>query len=250
MKTLIIANWKMNPASIKNAEKLFKFYYNLNSNLNNKEIAVCPPFIYLSEFRKFKKNNIKLGAQDSFWEEKGGAYTGEISPIMLKNLKCEYVILGHSERRINLMETDDMINKKIKSVVSTGLKTVFCIGENSRDSDYKYYETIKEQIEKGLNGVKKEFLKNIIIAYEPVWAISANKNAEVIEQNDLLSIIAFIRKTIMNIYRDETSLRIPILYGGSVNSKNFNEFMKITDLSGFLIGGASLNPKELEKILK
>lgn len=250
MKTLIIANWKMNPASQKEAVSLFKFYSNLSNKTKNKEIVVCPPFIYFSDFLKLRKGGIKLGAQDLFWEKEQGAYTGEISPLMLKNMKCEYVILGHSERKINLNETDEMINKKIKAAVSSGIKAVFCIGENRRDSEYKYYETIKEQIEKGLCEINKEFLKNIIIAYEPVWAISTNQNAEATQQDDILSIMALIRKTIMNIYKHKNALRIPILYGGSVNSENFNKFTELAGLSGFLIGGASLKPKELEKILK
>lgn len=249
MKTLIIANWKMNPASQKEAISLFKFYSNIINKTKDKETVVCPPFIYLSDFLKFRKGNLKLGAQDLFWEKEQGAYTGEISPLMLKNLKCEYVILGHSERRINLNETNEIINKKIKSAVFSGIKAVFCIGENNRDAEHKYYEIIKEQIEHGLYGISKEFIKNIIIAYEPVWAISANQNAEAIGQDDLLSITAFIRKTIMNIYKDENALRIPILYGGSVNSENFNKFIELAGLSGFLIGGASLKPKELKKIL-
>lgn len=257
MKQLIVANWKMNPQNAGEAQNIFNFTYKSSDKLKKGvEIIICPPFVYIPLFSKkitagagIKKNlNIKLGAQNCFFESKG-AFTGEISPSMLRNLNCEYVILGHSERRNIFSETNDLINKKIKFALKSGLNIIFCVGENLRDEEFNYFNFIKNQIEEGLKDVAARELNHMVIAYEPVWAISSNKDAKAMEnENDLNTIAVFIRKTLFNMFKTKKIFEIPIIYGGSVNKDNFKSFLNIHDLSGFLIGGASVKAEEIKKI--
>ena len=166
---MIIANWKMNPNSLNEAKKIFNKIKIVAEKLKKVETVICPPFTYLSALRT-------TGAQDVFYEDKG-AYTGEISVKMLKNLGVKYVIIGHSERR-EIGETDKIINKKIKTTLETGLKVVFCIGEKARDKDGQYLNFVKNQINKGLKDIPRKLFNNLIIAYEPVWAISSQKRSK------------------------------------------------------------------------
>lgn len=244
---IIILNWKMNPVFLNEAESLWNL---VNGMVIKKEltVVVCPPFPYFPRFTA-KLKNVVLGAQDCFWENKG-PYTGEISPLMIKNLGVKYVILGHSERRENLNETDEMINKKITASLKAGLKTVFCVGEKTRDEKFAYLDFLKEQIEKGLKDLPLRFLKNLIVAYEPVWAISSAQNAEAETADDLLTTSIFIRKALFNLFNAKKIFEIPILYGGSVDKNNFKKFLNIEGISGILVGGASINKKELCSILK
>ncbi len=252
---IVILNWKMNPISLNEAENLWGFV-NDTSLKNGLTVVVCPPFLYFPR-EKAKLKNVFLGAQDCFWENKG-PYTGEISPLMLKDLGAKYVILGHSERRENLNETDEMINKKIKASLKAGLKTVFCVGEKIRDQKFDYFNFLKGQIERGLQDLPLHYFKNLIIAYEPVWAISSNQapstsseqNAETETTDDLLTITIFIRKTLFNLFNTQKIFDIPILYGGSVNKNNFKDFLNMEGISGILVGAASINKKELCSILK
>ncbi|PIY90762.1 MAG: triose-phosphate isomerase [Candidatus Nealsonbacteria bacterium CG_4_10_14_0_8_um_filter_35_10] len=180
---------------------------------------------------------IKLGAQDCFWEKKG-AYTGEISPTMLKDLGCQYVLLGHSERK-RLGETDEIINKKLKAALSAKLNPIFCLGETEKERDEGEIQNIlKSQLEKGLNKISKKEIKNIVIAYEPVWAIGTGNPCHPSEAKKVLLFLRkFFKKNL-------------ILYGGSVNSKNATPYIKEAKFQGLLIGGASLNAKEFIKIVK
>lgn len=246
MKSLIVANWKMNPQTPQGAKLLFNSVKKGTKNIKNIEIVICPPFIYLLNI-KYKISNIKLGAQDCFWEQKG-AFTGEISPLMLKSLNCQYVIIGHSERKRYFKETDEMINKKIRSVLGAKLKPIFCIGETKDErKKSKTKNILKSQIKKGLNKISQKEIKNIIIAYEPIWAIGTGKACKT---KDLSEIILIIRKIIANLYNNSSAKKIPILYGGSVNSKNAQDYIKESQATGLLIGGASLNYKEFIKIIK
>ena len=210
----------MNPLSFKGAEDLLKAFDIKTKNT----VILCPPYIYLK-----KGENYILGAQNCFYENEG-AYTGEISPKMLKDLGCKYVIIGHSERRNILNETDLEINKKFKACLLNNLKPVLCIGEKLGE-DRK--EVLKKQLKEDLKGVKD---KNIIIAYEPVWAIGTGKTPT---SDDILDSFNFIKKIIPE---------SRVLYGGSVNSKNIQEIIQITD--GVLVGGASVNKNEFLKMIK
>ncbi|MFH1575698.1 MAG: triose-phosphate isomerase [Candidatus Nealsonbacteria bacterium] len=199
MKPLIVANWKCNPATLKEAENLF-------NEVKNTGAVICPPHIYLGVLGA-------NGAQDVFWED-GGAYTGEISPSMLKNLGVEYVIVGHSERRKYFKETNEIVNKKLKAAMSCGLKPILCIDKIS-------------QLPSALN-------KEVIVAYEPLFAIGTGKPCS----------IAMAKKM-----RD--LIKHPfVLYGGSVNSKNAKDYIYQAGFQGLLVGGASLNPKEFIDIVK
>lgn len=248
-KKLITLNWKMNPSTLKEAIRLFKETAELARGFKKNEIIICPPFIYLSDLTKFQvlSSKFQIGAQNCFWEQKG-AYTGEISPLALKNLGVRYVILGHSERRENFGETDEIINKKIQAGLKSGLKVIFCVGEKERDEYFDYFNFVKEEIEHGLKGISENDLKNIAIAYEPIWAISSIAGAKAITPDNLLEMAIVIRRIIFNIFKTKKIFEVPILYGGSVDDKNFKDFLNVDGISGLLIGAASLKPKELKKM--
>lgn len=230
----------------------------------NLELVVAPPFVYLSEFKnsrprlgfggrvKTKKlKNLKLGAQNVFWENPrfgGGAYTGEISVEMLKNLSVEYVVVGHSERRKYLGETDEMINKKVLSGLKAGLKVVLCVGEDLsvRKAGKKAVENfIESQLEKDLKGVSKLPITNykLLIAYEPLWAIGTGHSDT---PEDAVEMIKFINKR-LNVKCQK--LKVKVLYGGSVDSKNAGDFLKHSEIDGALVGHASLKAGEIKKII-
>ena len=233
MKKIIIANWKMNPGSLEEAKKIFNKIKIAAGKLKKVETVICPPFVYLPSLRA-------TGAQNIFYEEKG-AYTGEISVKMLKDLGVKYVIIGHSERR-EMGETDEIINKKIKAGLEAGLKVVFCVGEKKRDGENEYLNFVKNQINKGLKNIPKKFFKNLIIAYEPVWAISSQKRARADNPESALKMAVFIKRTLLS--------PIPILYGGSVNPENAGGFLFKSGMNGLLVGGQSLIPENFIKILK
>jgi len=256
MKKIIIFNWKMYPSSLKEAKELFN---SILKQIKNLEIVVAAPFIYLSEFvGLINKTKIKLGAQDVFYKDEG-AYTGEISPTMLKNLGVEYIIIGHSERRKYLDETDEMINKKVSAALKTGLKVVLCVGEPSRararELRIKNAELrkakiyVKKQLKKDLENSKSLILNSklrnqLVIAYEPVWAIGTGNPCQ---PKDALKMIKFIKK-FLSVKCQVSSVKV--LYGGSVDSKNIKNFVKYSEIDGALVGGASLKIKEVKKIIK
>jgi len=196
---------------------------------------------------------VVFGAQDCFWEQKG-AFTGEISPLELKNLGCQYVIVGHSERRKYLKETDEMINKEIKMVLKSRLKPILCLGEEARDtfnSDGKPLNEmsliVAEQLEKALLGISASRIREMTIAYEPIWAIGTGSACS---SDDAMKAGLFIRKTLAKIYDRTTAEKARIIYGGSVNSKNVNEYVKEARMDGVLVGGASLNASEFIRIIE
>jgi len=234
MKNLIVANWKMNPTSQKEAKEIFDAIRDGARGLNS-EVVICPPSVYLYA-SVFGEGVVSMGAQNVYFEEKG-AFTGEISVAMLKDLGVEYVIIGHSERRKYFGETDEVINKKIKKSLEAGLKVIFCTGETAEEKDAgKKNEVLERQIRIGLAGVGD--LENINVAYEPVWAIGTGNNCP---PGEAKSSIDFIRK-LAKVSR--------ILYGGSVKSENSGDYVKSAGANGLLVGGASLNPEEFVKIVK
>ncbi len=242
MKALIIANWKCNPTTQKEAKEIFDAVKKGARTVKDAEIVICPPFLYLPLLK-----GLTLGAQNIFWEDKG-AFTGEISGVMLKDFKVEYVIIGHSERRKYFNETDQVINKKLKIAISANLKPIFCVGETLEEMQgEKKSEVLERQITEGLKNISRENVKNIIIAYEPVWAIGTGQNCSV---DQTMSSILLIRKIIFKLYNRELADNIKIIYGGSVNSKNSGEYIKNAGVNGLLVGGASLNAEEFIKIVK
>ena len=249
MKKIIIANWKMNPFSAKEAEYILNGVKKTAAKLKKTQTVICPPFIYFNNLRKIigKSTILFLGAQNSFWEIEG-AFTGEVSPEMIKNSGGSYVILGHSERRA-LGESDEIVSKKTVVCLKTGLKTVVCIGEKVRDEQGDYLAFLKNEIRNSLNKVQKRFLRNLIIAYEPIWAIG-KKDAEAMLPADIHETVIYIKKVLSEIYGQESALAVPILYGGSVGGKNAGEIIKDGGVNGLLVGHQSLKPENFNEILR
>ncbi len=245
-RKIIIGNWKMNPLSLKEAEKLFSGVAQSVSSVKKTEVVICPPFLYLEKLKKISRK-ISLGAQDTFRED-GGAYTGEISAEMLYNIGVRYVILGHSERRA-MGENDSDINKKIKASLSAGLRPILCVGEGVRDESHSYFNLVRTQIEECLSGISKNSISKVIIAYEPVWAISSTANRRDATSADSREMAIFIRKILSDKFRSEAS-RMKIIYGGSVNEKDADDFLKNGGVDGLLSGRASLNAKKFAEIVK
>jgi len=248
-----VANWKMNPQSLAEAKRIFE---GIKKGIKPEakkgaEVVICPPFVYLEALSSLvsPKTGIVLGGQDCFWNPPvgGGAYTGEISPLMLKNLGVKYVILGHSERRENLGETNEMVNKKVIAALKQNLKVILCVGEKTRDKD-NFFSFIKEELWAGLKNISKISAKNLIVAYEPIWAISA-AGGKADQPEDIFEMTIYIRKILFDIFGKETAYGIPILYGGSVNVRNAKRFLEIEGISGFLVGQASLSPEDFSKIV-
>ncbi|HNW71340.1 MAG TPA: triose-phosphate isomerase [Candidatus Paceibacterota bacterium] len=243
-KKIIVANWKMNPSSLKEAESLFTKISKKN-NFKKIEIVICPPYLYLCKLKKFSRK-IVLGAQNLFYEERG-AFTGEISAEMLSNIGVKFVIIGHSERR-KLGESNKDVNKKIKAALFFGIKPILCVGETERDENHEYFNFVKNQIEESLNGIHKDLIQKIIIAYEPVWALSTTQNRKDSNPDDSREMTVFIKKVLIDKFG--TKIKMPkILYGGSVDVKNCCSFLKDGGVDGTLVGGASLNSEKFLEIL-
>ena len=244
-KRIVIANWKMNPLTEKEAENLFNSTAKSLPTLKNTEIVICPPLIFLDRLLKIRSAKIKLGAQNCFWGDKG-AFTGEVSAEMLDLLGAKYVILGHSERRTR-GEGNEEINKKIKSTLFAGLIPIVCVGEKERDENHGYLNFIKEQLETALKNVSRDSVSKIIIAYEPVWAIGKNALREA-QPAEFLEIKIFIKKVLSDIFGVKTKMS-KIIYGGSVNSKNTFSFLSEGQADGFLVGRDSLDAKKFLEII-
>ncbi len=246
-KKIIIGNWKMNPLSEVEAEKIFEHIAKNLPTLRNTEIVICPPVVFLEELKEIRTRKISLGAQDVFYEEKG-AFTGQISAEMLRDVGAKYVILGHSERRA-LGEKNIDINKKIKAVLAAGLVPIVCIGENIRDEDHQYLNVIKDQLETCLAKISKDIIHKIIIAYEPIWALSSTKNRHDFIPAEFLEIKIFIKKVLSAMFG--AKVKMPrIIYGGSVRPDNALGIILDGDADGLLPGKDSLDPKKFVEIVK
>jgi triosephosphate isomerase len=247
-KKVIAGNWKMNN-DLKESEKLIVALKNLlQKEKPTCDVIICPPFTSLSEASKLTTESvIKLGAQNMHFEE-GGAYTGEISSSMLKSAGCEYVILGHSERRNIFGESDEIINKKIKKALAAGLKPIFCVGELLEERENgSTNDVVKRQVLTGLDGISADGMKNIIIAYEPVWAIGTGKTATPAQAQEVHE---FIRDLIEVDYSFEIAKEIIIQYGGSVKPDNAKVLLSQKDIDGALVGGACLKADSFWGIIK
>lgn len=211
------------------------------------DLVVCPSFTVLSDVQKAIAHmslTISLGAQNCFWQDQG-AYTGEISPSNLKDLGVKYVIIGHSERRAHLKETDEMINLKLKAALAAGLAPIFCVGETAEERENGKAETsVLNQIQKGLAGLKVKDSQKILIAYEPVWAIGTGKSCE---PKDAVKMHQFIKKEAAQLLDKE---EVPMLYGGSVDEKNVLSYLEERFIDGVLVGGASVKPEIFSALLK
>jgi len=244
---LIAGNWKMNK-TVEESVELVNSLKQRVSDVYGREVLVCPPFVSLVVVKELLKNsNVKLGAQNMYFAD-SGAFTGEISPLMLKSAGCDYVIVGHSERRQFFGETDEIVNKKMKIAFENGIVPIVCIGETlqQRESN-ETFSVIERQTKKSLVGITLEQAKKVVIAYEPVWAIGTGKTATPEQAEE---VHGFIRKIYSQMYGTESAETVRILYGGSVKSDNVSEIMKQPDIDGALVGGASLKADEFAKIVR
>ena len=244
-KKVIAGNWKMNMLP-NEAINFIEQFAPLVKDTEN-EVILCVPYTDLFyALLNVQGTNIKIGAQNMHWEE-NGAYTGEVSGKMLKSIGVEYVIIGHSERRQYFSETDETVNKKIKSALTNGLKPIVCVGETLEQREQGITKNIiTNQVEKALEEISAESLKNIIIAYEPIWAIGTGKTATKEDANET---IRQIREKIAEKYGQNVADGVIIQYGGSVKSSNAKELFEMSDIDGGLVGGASLKPDEFSKIV-
>jgi triosephosphate isomerase len=239
MSKLIIGNWKLNPESVSEAETLAR-------SVDRRGVVVCPPFIYLASLKRVLKK-AKLGAQDAFWLN-NGAYTGEVSPSQLKGLGVKYVILGHSERRHFLLESDEIINRKVEAALQLKLNVILCIGEDlethgrGEEASLAY---VKEQIRRDLDNISSKYLKGLLVAYEPIWAISTSQTGLRDTPENAQAIIRQIKDFLLKRYR---MTQPTVLYGGSVNSTNAGGYLTQESIDGVLVGAVSLKPNEFNKI--
>jgi len=239
----------MAPETTVEARATFNAIKKIASKLRNAQTIICPPFVYLSELKKIANGHrCVLGAQDSFWDSKEKAHTGEVSPHMLTGLGIKYVILGHSEKRA-LGESNEIVNKKVGECLKEGLIVILCVGESQRDEHGEYAKFIKNEITGSLKKIPKKYLKNLMIAYEPIWAIgkSATRAAS---PEDALEVSILIKKILADIFGKDLAVKVPILYGGSVNPDNSKSFLTDGEMDGLLVGRASLDANKFSEILK
>lgn len=248
MKTLVIANWKCNPTTLQGVKLLVDAIKSKVKGIKRVEVVICPPFVYLSHLL-FSTSKLRLGAQDVFWENKG-AYTGEVSPDMLKDLGCQYVIVGHSERRSFFGETDEMVNKKVKAAILAGLRPILSVGESLEEREKgKMGNVLKKQITSAFNNVSRSKFQvsGLVIAYEPIWAIGSGKACS---PDEAMGAGIFLRRCLGALYSRALAESIPIVYGGSVKASNAASYITQARLQGLLVGGASLDIEEFVKIVK
>lgn len=245
-RPVIAGNWKMNQNYEESKELIDELIPLVKSA--RCDIVVCVPSVNLSAIiEKTKNTNIKVGAQNCHFE-KSGAFTGEISAQMIKSVGAEYVIIGHSERRNYFFETDEIVNRKIISALNEGLKVILCVGENLEQRESNIVnEIISLQIKMALKGINGDKLGNILIAYEPIWAIGTGKTATPAQAED---VCAYIRKILAEVYNEDLANEVVIQYGGSMNAKNASELLSMANIDGGLIGGASLKAVDFSEIVK
>ncbi len=244
-RKVIAGNWKMNMLP----NEAISFIQELSEKVKDteNEVVLCVPYtdIFYSVLNA-QGTNIKIGAQNMHWEEKG-AYTGEVSAEMLKAVGVEYVIIGHSERRQYFAETDETVNKKLKKALSVGLKPIVCVGETLEQREQGVTaKIITTQTEKALDGLEPADVEKVIIAYEPIWAIGTGKTAT---REDANEAVKQIRQKVAEKYGQETADRVIIQYGGSVKAANAKELFEMSDIDGGLVGGASLKAEEFSNIV-
>ena len=243
-KTIIAGNWKMNKNPIDTAKFMEAFPALVKDTTD--EVVLCVPFIDLFKAMEMAQGtNVKIGAQNVHYEEKG-AYTGEVSVTMLKDIGVEYVIIGHSERRQYYNETDESVNKKLKASLANGLKPIVCVGETLEQREAGITKDfVTTQVRLALDGLSNEDVAKTVIAYEPIWAIGTGKTAS---KEDANEVCVWIREEIKNLFGDVAE-EVIIQYGGSVKSSNASELFGMSDIDGGLVGGASLDPEEFAKIV-
>jgi triosephosphate isomerase (TIM) len=247
-KKIVAANWKMNMTQAESARFVESMLLDLGE-VTDVEVVIVPPFTAIAKVMESlgKAQNIKVGAQNMYWEKRG-AFTGEISAALLRDLFVHYVVLGHSERRTLFDETDEIVNRKVRAAHEATLRPIVCIGETLDQRDRGNVEKILSiQLHGSLAGLSPKELQETVIAYEPVWAIGTGRNATPAQAQE---VHAFIRNTLHEMADDTTAERVRIQYGGSVKPENAHELMTQSDIDGALVGGASLDPRSFVQIVK
>jgi triosephosphate isomerase len=247
-KKLIVGNWKMNPRTLREARTCFSTIKKEARAAKNVEVSIAVPYVYLSELSKTAGGGLSISAQDVA-ATKEGPYTGEISAPMLAGFKTKYCIVGHSERRA-LGETNAQVNQKIKMLLSAKITPIVCVGEIERDSGMWYLSAVKTQVEESFAGIPKNAIAKIVIAYEPVWAISSTQDRRDATPADSSEMVIYIRKILADMFGGASANAVRILYGGSVDEKNALGFVTEGNADGLLPGKASLSPQKFTKILK
>ena len=246
-KPFVAGNWKMNTRR----EEAVRLVEEINERIGGKEgvdIGVCAPFVYLEAVVKAaRESRIIVGAQNLYFE-RGGAFTGEVSALMLKDIGCTSVIIGHSERRHILKEIDEVINKRVAAALGADLRAIFCVGELLEEREAgKTEEVVRRQLREGLKGVAEVDARKVVIAYEPVWAIGTGKTATPEQAEEVHE---FIRGLLGEMYSADTAEETVIQYGGSVKGENARELLSQPDIDGALVGGASLKAESFVKIIE
>ena len=247
-KKIVAANWKMNMTQAESARFVESFLRDIG-DITDLEVVIIPPFTAIPRVSEAlgRAHKIKIGAQNMYWE-KSGAFTGEISAPLLRDLFVHYVVLGHSERRTLFGETDEIVNRKVRAALEGKLRPIVCVGETLQQRDKGNVEKIlSTQLRGSLAGLSPKELRESVVAYEPVWAIGTGRNATPQQAQDAH---AFIRRTLREMTDDTTAERVRIQYGGSVKPENARELMSQADIDGALVGGASLDPRSFAQICK
>jgi triosephosphate isomerase len=244
---IVAGNWKMYK-TIEESLELIRAIREKLRNIRGVEMVICPPFPSLSEVSELlRRTPIGVGGQNMHWEDEG-AYTGEVSPLMLKGL-CGYVILGHSERRQFFGETDEGVNRKVKAALKHDIVPIICVGENLEQNEAGQTESVvSEQVRKALDGLEAEQVGGLVVAYEPIWAIGTGKPSTGAGANMVIGLT--IRGTIAQLFGEEIAQKVRIQYGGSVKPSNISEFMVQPEIDGALVGGASLKAQDFVEIVR
>ncbi len=246
MKKIIVGNWKMNPTTLEEARRIYRSTKNTADKLKKISVVICPPFVYIPPLLNTRSESVvSIGAQDVYFEEQG-AFTSEISPVMLKDLGVTHIIIGHSEKRAK-GDTDEVVAKKIRLALELGLSPILCVGEKERDAHGAYLNSLKTQIKNSLNKVSKKNINKLIVAYEPLWAIGAK---EAMNPADVHEMSLFVKKVLSDIYGHDEALSTPILYGGSVNFRNAGDIIVRGEVDGLLVGRESVNSAGFAELLK
>ena len=236
---IIVANWKMNPASVDRAREIVIEINKKSKNFGDINLVVCPPFVYLNEISKIisSSKNIILGAQDVFVGQ-GVSHTGEVGISLLRAIGVKYVLVGHSERR-EILDSDDVVREKTRESLKAGLKVILCVGEKDRNEHGDHYREVARQLENAITKLPKKLIKNLTIAYEPIWAIG-KPESEAIKPEQLQEMTIFLKRVLSDSLGAKEMSKVKILYGGSITKNNFKEIMEKGNVDGLLIGRESL----------
>lgn len=246
-KRLIVGNWKMNPSTLAEASKIARKTRRISGTLKQTEVVACPPFVFIPAcISKRSPGILRVGAQTASPEEGGGPHTGEVGAEMLRDIGVEYVIVGHSEMRAK-GDTDAVISRRIKAVTQAGLHAILCVGETTRDENGSYLDVLGAQIKGSLADLGEKSAKNIIIAYEPVWAIGGT---EAMAPEQIREMSIFVKKVFAEVFGQEAAMKVKVLYGGSVHFRNAADIITIGQVDGLLVGRESVNLPGFSALLK